>query len=132
MVDLRTGKAIQRVFAGDAPIAHRTHGVALTPDERGLWLSDQDGKKLFLFDATHMPPTPKGSVELSVGGHGWVNFSLDGKFAWCHTRDVFDARTKKQVASLRDENGKRVGSSKLIEVHFRNGQVVRLGSEFGL
>ena len=106
--------------------------MSLTPDERELWISDQEGKKLFIFDATHMPPTPKSSVELSVGGHGWVNFSLDGKYAWCHTPDVFDARTKQQIATLRDENGKRVGSSKLIEVHFRNGKVVAMSSEFGL
>ena len=132
VVDLDKGKAIHRVLAGDAPIAHRTHGAALTPDEGELWISDQDGKKLFVFDATQMPPAPKAEVALSVGGHGWVNFSLDGRFAWNHTPDVFDARTKRQVATLRDENGKRVGSSKLIEVQFRDGKVVGMGSEFGL
>ena len=132
VVDLEKGKPIHRVFAGESPIAHRTHGAALTPDERELWISDQDGKKLFIFDATQMPPKAKGHVDLSVGGHGWVNFSLDGKFAWCHTPDIFDAATKKQVATLLDENGKRVGSSKLIEVHFKSGKVVRMSSEFGL
>jgi hypothetical protein len=42
-----------------------THGVALTPDESELWISDQVGKKLFIFDATKMPPgqeTPRGGV----------------------------------------------------------------------
>ena len=123
---------IHRVFAGDAPIEHRTHGVALTPDETELWISDQVGKKLFIFDATQMPPKAKGSVDLSMGGHGWVNFSLDGQYAWCHTPDVFDARTKKQIATLKDETGKPVGSSKLIEVHMRDGKVVRMSSEFGI
>ena len=132
VVDLVAGKPIHRVMAGDAPIAHRTHGVALTPDESELWISDQVGKKLFVFDATKMPPVPKGSVELSMGGHGWVNFSLDGAFAWCHTPDVFDAKTKKQIATLRDETGKPFGSSKLIEVQFREGKVVRVGNEFGI
>ena len=132
VVDLNQGKAVHRVLAGEAPIAHRTHGAALTPDESELWISDQDGKKLFIFDATQMPPVAKGNVSLSVGGHGWVNFSLDGQYAWCHTPDVFDARTKKQVATLRDENGKPFGSSKLIEVHFKDGKVVRMSSEFGL
>ncbi len=132
VVDLEQGRAIHRVLAGENPIEHRTHGAALTPDERELWISDQDGKQLFIFDATQMPPKPKGRVELSVTGHGWVNFSLDGKYAWCHTPDVFDAITKKQIAILRDENGKRVGSSKLIEVHLQRGKVVRMSSEFGL
>ena len=132
VVDLEQGKPIHRVFAGDAPIEHRTHGVALTPDETELWISDQIGKKLFIFDATLMPPKAKSSVDLSMGGHGWVNFSLDGQYAWCHTPDVFDAHTKKHIATLKDETGKPVGSSKLIEVHMRNGKVVRMSSEFGI
>lgn len=133
VVDLEQGKAIHRVMANaDAPIAHRTHGAGLTPDERELWISDQDGKKLFYFDATQMPPKEMGHVDLSVGGHGWVNFSLDGQYAWCHTPDVFDAKTKKQIATLKDENGKVFGSSKLIEVHIKNGKVVQMSSEFGI
>ncbi|MBV6430369.1 MAG: hypothetical protein IANPNBLG_00480 [Bryobacteraceae bacterium] len=132
IVNLETGKILHRVLAGDAPIAHRTHGVALTPDERELWISDQVGRKLFLFDATKMPPAPKGHLELSQGGHGWVTFSLDGKYAWTHTPDVFDARTKKLVAALKDEHGKPVSGSKFIEIHFRGRKVVRVGNEFGL
>lgn len=132
VVDLTAGKPIHRVLAGEAPIEHRTHGAALTPDEKELWISDQVGQKLFIFDATKMPPVAKGSVDLSVGGHGWVNFSLDGHYAWCHTPDVFDARTKEKIATLRDENGKPFGSSKLIEVQVRDGKVVRVSSEFGL
>jgi hypothetical protein len=132
VVDLRTGKVPHRVLAGDAPIAHRTHGAGLTPDERELWISDQEGKKLFYFDATQMPPKEKGHVDLSIGGHGWVTFSLDGRYAWCHTPDVIDAKTKQVIATLKDENGKPVCSSKFIEVHFRNGKVVNMGDQFGL
>jgi hypothetical protein len=132
VVDLQTGAVPHRVLAGDQPIAHRTHGAGLTPDETELWISDQDGKKLFIFDATQMPPAPKGHVDLSMGGHGWVTFSLDGRFAWTHTPDVFDARTKKQIATFKDEHGKPVGSSKFFEVHFKDGKVVEVGDQFGL
>ena len=132
VVDLQMGKVLHRVFAGAEPIAHRTHGAGLTPDEEELWISDQEGRKLFIFDATKMPPLPKGHVDLSDGGHGWVCFSLDGRYTWCHTPDVFDTKTKQLVATLRDENGKPVGSSKFIEVHFRDGKVVDMGNEFGL
>ena len=132
VVDLQAGKAIHRVFAGSEKIPHRTHGAGLTPDETELWISDQRGQKLFIFDATKMPPAPKGHVELSQGGHGWVAFSLDGKFAWSHTPDVFDVKTKKLVATLRDETGRPVSGSKFIEVHMRDGKVVRMGHEFGL
>jgi hypothetical protein len=132
VVNLQTGEVLHRVFAGEEKIAHRTHGSALTPDETELWISDQVGKKLFIFDATKMPPAPKGNVELSQGGHGWVCFSLDGKYAWTHTPDIFDVKTKKLVATLKDETGKPISSSKFIEVHFRDGKVVQMGNEFGL
>ena len=132
VADLKTGEVPHRVFAGEGPIPHRTHGVALTPDETELWISDQDGKKLFIFDATQMPPKPKGDVNLTLGGHGWVTFSLDGHYAWGHTPDVIDARTRKIIATLKDENGNRVCSSKFIEVHFRDGKVVDMGDQFGL
>ncbi|MHA3772601.1 YncE family protein [Verrucomicrobiota bacterium sgz303538] len=132
VVDLQNGTVPHRVLAGDTPIPHRTHGAALTPDETELWISDQEGKKLFIFDATQMPPSPKEQVELSTGGHGWVSFSMDGRFAWTHTPDVFDARTKRQIAVLKDEKEQPVSSSKFIEVTFRNDKVVAVGNEFGL
>lgn len=132
VVDLQAGTVPHRVLAGDAPIPHRTHGAALTPDESELWISDQVGKKLFIFDATQMPPVAKGSLDLSTGGHGWVCFSLDGHYAWCHTPDVFDARTKKPIATLRDEHGTPVSSSKFIEIHLRDGKVTATGKEFGI
>jgi DNA-binding beta-propeller fold protein YncE len=132
VVDLEKGKVLHRVFAGEEKIPHRTHGAALTPDETELWISDQRGQKLFIYDATKMPPTPKGHVELSQGGHGWTAFSLDGKYAWSHAPEVFDAKTKKQVATLKDEKGVPVSGSKYFEVHFRDGKVVEAGNEFGL
>ena len=132
VVNLQTGAVLHRVFPAGERIPHRTHGAGLTPDETELWISDQVGKKLFIFDATKMPPTPKGHVELSQGGHGWVCFSLDGKYAWSHTPDVFDLKTKKLVATLKDENGTPVSSSKFIEVHVRDGKIVQMGHEFGL
>ena len=132
VVDLSQGKAIHRVLAGEEPISHRTHGAGLTPDGSELWISDQEGRTLFIFDATRTPPAPTGSVPLSQGGHGWICFSLDGNYVWSHAPEVFDTKTRQQVAVLRDENGNPVSSSKFIEVHMRDGKVVRIGNEFGL
>ena len=132
VIDLEKEEVLHRVFVGDEPIPHRTHGAALTPDETELWISDQEGRKLFIFDATTMPPELTGELDLSQGGHGWVTFSLDGRYAWTHTPDVFDVETKELVATLRDENGRPVSGSKFIEVHFRAGKVVAVGNEFGL
>lgn len=62
VVDLNTRKVPYRVFAGKEHIPHRTHGSALNPDETELWISDQVGKKLWVFDATQMPPKELGTV----------------------------------------------------------------------
>jgi DNA-binding beta-propeller fold protein YncE len=132
IADLQSGQVLQRVLAGDGSLKRRTHGIALTPDEKELWIADPYGKKLWIFDATVMPPSPKDSVELSAGGHGWVTFSLDGRFAWTHTPDVIDVRTRRLAATLKDENGKPVAGSKFMEVHFRNGKVTGVGDQFGL
>jgi hypothetical protein len=132
VVDLSTGTVPHRVLATKEPIPHRTHGAGLTPDETELWISDQVGKKLFVFDATVMPPKEKTHVDLSIGGHGWVTFSLDGRYAWSHTPDVIDVRTKKVIGTLKDEHGRPFASSKFIEVHLRDGKVVRVGDQFGL
>jgi hypothetical protein len=137
VVDLEKGVKLDRVLAEDPQstgktIPHRTHGAGLTPDEKELWISDQDGKKLFIFDATQKPPKESGHVGLTEGGHGWVTFSLDGKYAWCHTPDIIDVKTRKIVATLKDESGNRVSGSKFLEIHFRDGKVVAMGDQFGL
>jgi DNA-binding beta-propeller fold protein YncE len=135
VVDLKKGKAIHRVFVREADnksISRRAHGAGLTPDEKELWISDQDGQKLFLFDATKMPPKQMAHIDLSTKGHGWVTFSLDGKYAWCHTPDVIDVKQRKVVATLKDENGNPVSGSKFIEIQFQDGKVVAMGDQFGL
>jgi len=61
---------------------------------------------LLIYDVTREQPKPIGQVGLSEGGHGWIKFSLDGKYAWPNTADVIDAATRKIVATLRDERGR--------------------------
>lgn len=134
VVNLTDGSVPHRVFAKfeEKQITHRTHGAGMTPDEKELWISDQDGKKLFTFDLTKNPPVQTGHVNLSMGGHGWVCFSLDGRFAYSHAPDIFDAKTKKRIGSFQDENGKPFGTSKFIEIHLEDKKVTRMGNEFGL
>ncbi len=132
VADLATGKVLHRVFAGDGSLARRTHGAGLTPDEKELWISDQDGKRLYIFDATQMPPKETGHVDLSVAGHGWITFSLDGRHAWSHTPDVIDTKTRQIVGTLKDEHGKPVSSSKFFEAVFRDGKVTAVSDQFGV
>ena len=132
VADLTSGKVIHRVLAGDGNITHRTHGAALTPDEKELWISDQDGKRLYIFDATQMPPKETDHVDLSIAGHGWVTFDVAGRHAYCHTPDVIDAKTRKIVTTLKDEHGQPVCSSKFFEAIFRDGKVTAVSDQFGV
>ena len=131
VAELASGK-IARVLAGDGKLERRTHGAALTPDEKELWISDQAGKRLYIFDATQMPPKETSHVDLSIGGHGWITFSLDGKYAWTHTPDVIDAQTREIVATLKDEQGKPVCGSKFFEAVFRDGKITAVSDQFGV
>ena len=60
--DLRTGKMLYRVEIDDyqpGPLKRHgcpSHGIALTPDEKELWLADGANNCLRVFDATVMPP----------------------------------------------------------------------------
>ncbi len=110
-----------------------SHGVGMTPDEKEIWLPNQKDKRLWVFDATVMPPKQMQSIDVQVTSHGWVTFSLDGQYAWPDTGDVIDARTKKVVATLKGIDGKGViRSSKFIEIQFRDGVPIRMGDQFGI
>jgi len=135
--DLQSGKMLHRVevqgFQPGPTKRHGcpSHGVALTPDERELWLTDAFNSRLHVFDATVMPPKQLESIELR-DQPGWVTFSLDGRYAYPSTGEVIDAATRKIVATLRDETGLDVQSEKMVEVVFRGDVPVRTGDQFGL
>ena len=133
VADLTTGKVLGRVVTEGEPIKRRTHGVALSPDEKEVWVSDQGGNAIFVFDNTVWPPKQVDRIKIKIGGHGWVAFSLDGKYAYSSSIEVIDAKTRKTAAIFKDENGKEVCSSKYVEVVFgEDGKVKRVGDRFGL
>lgn len=135
--DLRTGKKLHRVeVAGySAGIVKRhgcpSHGVALTPDERELWLADGTNSRLHIFDATVMPP--KQVASLAVRDQpGWITFSLDGRYAYPSTGEVIDTKTRQILTILQDETGGTVQSEKVVEVVFEDGKPARAGDQFGI
>ena len=108
-----------------------SHGIGLTPDEKELWLSDGHNSRMHVFDMTVEPPKQIASLPLREQP-GWVTFSLDGRFAYPSTGEVFDAKKKKLVVALKDEKGREVHSEKMIEIVFKEGVPVRTGDQFGL
>jgi DNA-binding beta-propeller fold protein YncE len=135
--DLKTGKLLQHVevpgFAKGDVKRHGcpSHGIALSPDEKELWLADGHNSAIHVFDMT--VPTPRLIATIKVRDQpGWITWSLDGKHVWPSTGEIIDAKTKKIVATLTDEEHRVVQSEKIVEVVFDGKKVVRVGDQFAM
>lgn len=137
IADLSTRKVTDRVqvkgFPLGTPKRHGcpSHGIALTPDEREIWVCDSFNSRVHIFDATVSPPQQGPSIALREQP-GWVTFSIDGTFAYPSTGEVIDAKSRKITATLSDEEGKPVHSEKMMEIDFVGGRVIETGDQFGL
>jgi DNA-binding beta-propeller fold protein YncE len=135
--DLKTGKVLHRVEVQgfqQGPVKRHgcpSHGIGLTPDEKEIWVCDAANSHVHVFDATVMPPKQSASIKVREQP-GWVNFSLDGRFAYPSTGEVMDSKSKKILTTLQDEKGRAVHSEKMVEIVFREGVPVRTGDQFGL
>jgi DNA-binding beta-propeller fold protein YncE len=109
------------------------HGIAMTPDEKEIWLTDSANEYLHVFDITTMPPKQKMGMDVKLRSKPyWITVGLDGKYIFPSTGDVIDAATKKVVAVLKDEYGRDVRSEKLMELYFSKGKLTRVANQFGV
>jgi len=135
--DIKTGKMLHRVEVEgykQGPVKRHgcpSHGIALTPDEKELWLADGANNFIHVFDSTVMPPKQTQSIKLR-DSPGWISFSLDGTVAYSSTGEIIDVASKKVVATLKDEAGRDVQSEKMLDIVVANGKVVRAGNQFGV
>ena len=135
--DLRTGKKLYHVeVAGykQGPVKRHgcpSHGIALTPDEKQLWLADCANSAIHVFDSTVMPPKQVADIP-QRDCVGWLSFSMDGKVAYSSTGEVVDVATRKVIAALKDETGREVQSEKLLDLTISAGKVLRAGNQFGV
>jgi DNA-binding beta-propeller fold protein YncE len=135
--DIRTGKKLCHVEVqgyNKGPVKRHgcpSHGIALSPNERELWLADCANSAIHVFDATVMPPKQITTVK-ARDCVGWVSFSMDGRVAYSSTGEIIDAKTKKVVAALRDEIGRDVQSEKVLDLVIADGKVTRTGNQFGV
>ena len=136
VADLSTGKILHRIPVPGVPVANSpvhgtpSHGIAMTADEREIWIADNTNHKLHVFDATVKPPTQKLSINVR-DEPGWIAFSLDGRTAFASTGDMIDVTTRRIVATLKDEHGQDVESEKVVEIDFVNGKPLRASDQFG-
>jgi DNA-binding beta-propeller fold protein YncE len=135
--DVKTGKKLYRVEVKgfeSGPVKRHgcpSHGIALTPDEKELWVADGKNNRIHIFDATVMPPKQGQSIEVR-DLPGWITFSIDGKTVWSSSGEVIDAKTKKVVALLKDDQGHDFQSEKMLEIVLDGNKVVRAGDQFGI
>jgi YVTN family beta-propeller protein len=109
VVDLKEGKTIRRVEfpalpAGTVvpPYDTLTHGLALTPDERELYVTSMAGKAIYALSV----PELKQVAKIDVGRFpNWITINPDGRLVWVSnqlddTVSAIDTRTKKVVATI--------------------------------
>ncbi len=123
--DLETGKKIGRVdIEGFESLrgSHLTtsHGVNFPPDEKEIWVSNDAGPYLHVFDATKDPHKKISDIKLSHK-NGWITFSIDGNYCYPSSGDVIDAKKKTIVANI-------VESEKLLEIQFKDGNPIKVGT----
>ena len=107
-----------------------SHGIALTNDEKELWLVDGINNYIHIFDNTKMPPRQIESIKTTAGPY-WITVGLDGKLAYVSSGDIIDMKTRKIVGQMKDEYGRTMYSEKLLNMIFRDGKLVRVANQFG-
>lgn len=135
--DIKSGKMLHRVEVQgykQGPVKRHgcpSHGIALTHDEKELWVVDGANNYAHVYDATVMPPKQGESIKLR-DSPGWISFSIDGRFAYSSTGEIIDQASKKIVASLKDEAGRDVQSEKMLDLKIASGKVTAAGNQFGV
>ena len=144
IVDVKSGKIIQKVEVQNAgwpgnwspeirartPHGCPSHGIALTPDEKELWLCDGLNKCIHVYDNTQMPPVEVSQIKTTAGPY-WITMGIDGKLAYISSGDVIDVKTHTIVGSLKDEYGRVMHSEKVLDMLFANGELVKVSNQFG-
>jgi DNA-binding beta-propeller fold protein YncE len=135
IADLKTGKVVKQIkvtgVPDGQPLRHGcpSHGIALTPDETELWITDGFNGLVHVFDMTTSEPLKKTTIKVGECP-GWITFSLDGKTAWPSSGEVIDIATKRTLTTLKDEQGQPVMSEKMVEVVFDGDDVIATGDQF--
>jgi DNA-binding beta-propeller fold protein YncE len=134
--DIKTKKKLARVVVEGwnmGPVRRHgnpSHGIALTPDEKELWVCDGYNMRLHVFSAV-APYQQLTTIPLQ-DMPGWITFSMDGRYAYPSSGEVIDTKTRKILLTLEDEFHNNVASEKMIEIHFDGKKPVKIGDQFGI
>ncbi len=107
-----------------------SHGIALTPDEKEIWLADGYNMRVHVFQAA--APYQQLTTIPVQDMPGWISFSIDGKYVYPSSGEVIETKTRKTVAILQDEHHNNVASEKMVEIDFDGNKAVKAGDQFGI
>ena len=132
--DIATGKVLYSVQVKgfqegpfSSPLAVQSHGVALTPDEKEVWVVDGKNQRLHLYDVTGLPskaPVYLTSIKLPSTPN-WVQFSHDGRFAYTSGGEVVNAKTRQVI-------GETSSAKVRIQIDFLDGVPSQAFVRYGL
>jgi len=134
--DLKTGKKMAHIEVEGwnmGPVRRHgnpSHGIALTPGEKEIWLSDGHNMRLHVFSATE-PYQQLTTIPLQ-DMPGWINFSIDGHYAYPSSGEVIETKTRKIVTTLQDEFHNSVASEKMLEIDFDGTKILKAADQFGI
>lgn len=134
--DLTSGKKLDHVEVKgwDMGAVRRhgnpSHGIALTPDEKEIWLADGHNMRLHVFNAVK-PYQQLTTIPLQ-DMPGWVSFSIDGKYVYPSSGEVIEAKTRKIITTLQDEFHNNVASEKMVQINFSGIKALKTGDQFGI
>jgi DNA-binding beta-propeller fold protein YncE len=107
-----------------------TQVMALTPDEKEIWLADGHNMRLHVFKAA--APYQQLTTIPVQDMPGWITISMDGKYVYPSSGEVIDSKTRKTITVLQDEFHNNVASEKMVEIHFTGNKAVKAGDQFGI
>tara|TARA_R110000737_G_scaffold351633_1_gene394472 strand:- start:1808 stop:2875 length:1068 start_codon:yes stop_codon:yes gene_type:complete len=134
--DLKTGEklaSIQVLGWDKGPVRRHgnpAHGIALTPDEKEIWISDGHNMRIHIFGGK--PPYQQLTTIPLIDMPGWITFSVDGKYAYPSSGEVIDPVKREVLYLLKDENYNTVSSEKMVEIFMKDGKATKAGDQFGL
>jgi DNA-binding beta-propeller fold protein YncE len=143
VADTNTGKILQTVEVTSVdwrsvwnktprpriPHGCPSHGIAITPDGKEVWLADGLFNKIHIFSNTDKPQeiatidTPDDTF--------WIMFGLDGKLVYSSSGDIIDVATHKIVGTTKSEWGTKMFSEKELDMTFIDGRLQRVANQFG-
>jgi DNA-binding beta-propeller fold protein YncE len=143
VADTNTGKILKTVEVTSVPwrsawntsprprIPHGcpSHGIAITPDGKEVWLSDGVFKKIHIF-SNDENPQEIATIDTPDGVY-WMTFGLDGKLVYASSGDIIDVASRKIVGQMKSEFGTKMFSEKLLDMTFLDGHLQRVSNQFG-